>query len=614
MTYSEKDIKTHSTVGGIRERPGMYIGSVGSTGVMHILREVLDNSVDEFTAGRNKIISIVVEGTTLYVADQGSGIPVNKKKVADTNVKESTLTSCITRLHAGGKFSESAYKASSGLNGVGLTATNSLSSNFQVWTYRGAWHTTCFKKGKEISPVQKTKKPKIPHLKVPDKGTIIMFTPDTSIFTGKLKIQHVKEWANLASYINGGLRIYLTYKGKTTEYFHKNGVADYVDYLITSLNVVPMSKPFVYHSDLLDIALTFTDYDGEHVAGYTNSLFNPDGGTHVTSLYAALTKVLKTHATKTQKFTAFDLREGLCGLINYRIHAPVFNGQTKEKLVDDRVTGPCTDLLTKELTLFFKSNKKLAKDLCRRAVELRSAKNIFTSNKKAMRDLKPRKGKALLPGKFTEVRKCHPKMREVYLCEGDSAAGTSRFARDPSYQEILPLKGKILNVLKAKAGQAFNSEEVLNILKVIGYDPSLKNPFDNLRVGKIILLSDNDSDGKHIDTLILTLLVTYLPELFEKGMVYVAEGAEYVIKHKGKNFFADSLEDLLRIAPRDIDKSKVLHMKGLGEMDAEALREISFDRKTRKLLQVTSFSKKEKNKFKALMGKNIEARKKLMGI
>lgn len=615
--YDVSSLENFEGLDAVRKKPAMYIGPTDSNGIWIITKEAADNTTDEFLAGRNKSCHIILApDNSIWVLDDGKGMPVGMTEMK-SGEKINSLTMIVSKLHAGGKFGKGAYSASIGTHGVGIKATNALSEVFEVYTnYEGTWWHTEFNKGVEKSGVKKAKAPPVSHGIEMKRGTAIHFKPDASIFSkgSKFEPKQAAEWCRLTAYLNAGYKTTFTDStGKTKTWCFPNGVKDYLTAKIEQLSTKTLGKAVLHVSEEnIDLAVAFTQYDGIAIESYTNSSKNADGGVHVTAFYAALGKAIEPYKLRSHKFTPSDLREGLVGIVNYKIAEPQFSSQTKEKLVDTRVSKPCEETCFKALQKFFADNKTLAKEICKRAADLKALKDQFSENKKALQEL----SKAAKNGKFhpKHVRvDCADDLRELYACEGDSAYGTSKEARDQRFQEVIPMKGKIHNVMrKGKQDKALASDEVLGLLVGIGFDPSAKDPFSRLRVGKFIFLCDADSDGSHINTLLLALFVQLGPEIFQKGKIFIAVPPEYMVTLDGKRIYGTSTEDCLK---KTNGKAKnIRHYKGLGEMDAEILAETAFNPATRRLYQIKTVEKGHMVEFRKLMEDDADYRKEMLGV
>lgn len=580
IKYTSKQIKVLRGLEGIRKKPTLYIGSTDEHGLWTLVREVLDNAVDEYLAGRNNSILIRKKGNTFWIADSGSGIPVEPPP----GEKESALRLVTGFLHAGAKFDGSAYsKGSTGTHGIGIKAVNALSDQFEIWTKRDAWYSIKYRKGKLVSPVTK-ENPPFPH----KKGTIVKIVPDPDIFQCQFNPSFLIEWCELVTLLCK-IKIDLYLDGKHYSWYRPDGIKEY----LTKRNVKPIGQPLIYSCKQFDLAFQFIEENEALFDGYTNALRNT--GTHVQTFFSALWKSLNS-----KDFTVSDLREGIIGFINVHLVNPQFTSQTKEKLVDERVKSIEPELI-KIFSDYFAKNKRVADFVRQRATKLCQLRKALQQDKKAISTYKKR----LLPGKFAAASNCKPELRECYIVEGDSAGGTSKRARDKSYQEVLPLKGKLLNVYKySKMNKILKSEEVANILSVINYDPSRENPLEKLRVGKIILLSDPDPDGYHINMLVLGLFAKLAPQLFEQKRVFVVKSPKYIYKKGGKYYYADKM-------PKVKD---VQYVKGWGEVNVEILRDIAFNPKTRRLIPIDLPSPEDLKELNMLLSEDVGYRRKLLGI
>ena len=484
QNYDENSITVLEGLEGVRARPTMYIGSLAS-GQFQITKELLDNCVDEIQAGGNTFVGCKVENNTITVWDEGRGIPVGPHP---SNPNKSTLEIIMTHLHAGGKIKQGAYTAAVGTNGVGASCCNALSTYFQVWTYRDKqWWTQTYKEGKPITKVIKGK---------PEgqfkKGTVIKFIPDTTILPTPLNIKDLFNWFRNSAFLNPNIKFYLNYNGKEKTLISK-GLEDYIKWRTKDLTCEPLYKPFIIKTDNVDLALQWFESDENDLVSWCNTSPTLEGGTHLSGLIKVINKAFDSFAKK-KNYKSEDLRTGLYGAINYRTSGPQFDSQTKEKLINADAEKIIMDQIYDAFLKYLNSNKTFVKKVLDRANEIRSIYNKFTQEKKALSKLKSR-GKVNLPpaNKFIGSNCKEAEKREVFICEGQSASGTARQARDPHYQEILKLRGKILNVAKSGLIKAYENEDVLNILKAIGFDPTSKER--ELRVGKIIILTDADVDG-----------------------------------------------------------------------------------------------------------------------
>lgn len=615
----------------VRAKPTLYIGPTDDAGIFTVLRECMDNAVDEARAGRNNHIEVHVEADgSFWIRDRGVGIPVKKHKVMGI----STLTHVLSNLQSSGKMqTDGAYKSAIGTHGVGIKASNALAEFFEVWTYRddsGGWHYTRFEAGKEKVAVTK-KKPKGSE----KKGTIIHFKPDAKIFgKSKLRISQVATWMEMTSYMNAGLELILHYKGKTKKWKAKNGIKSYLDKRIEELNATPMSKKFVFHNtNTMEVVLSFTDVEGSQVEFFTNTVRNVEGGVHEDDVYKALYDSLKaitggtekakkaakakktksrrsrTKASSGPQFTSADVRDGLLGIVNYKIDAPQFDSQTKEKLVDERVKGACYAEALKMFTDFFAVNAKLAKDLIARATLLRAKTASFLKDKKLVKNINAaRKG---MNAKLAGIKgNCPVNERELFLVEGDSAGGSAKQARDPSFQAVYPLKGKPLNVMETAQDKINNNDEIAGVLAAICVDTSGKAKKPEPMYGKIILLADADVDGSHINTLLMGVKYKFARNLIEDGHVYTVRSPLYKGNKGTEVFFGMTKEEVWEQAGSKVD---ITYLKGWGEVSPEDLG-IAMDPAKRTLIRIKASDKKGNAEFERLLGKKPEFRKQLLGV
>lgn len=623
LSFTEDDVHVLKGLDQIRGKPTMYIGNPDSDGLFTILREPADNAGDEWAAGRCNSMTIrLLKDGYCEVHDDGQGMPVGTHKTE----KIPTIEVLVSMIHAGGKLKASdAYKHSTGTHGLGIKASNALSTDFRIITKRdNKWWTIAYAKGKKTQDLTELKPAQVKEYNpIYKHGTIVRFKPDLSIFDkgSVLDLDKLKDWCDLKSYLYGGFSITLidevSKKPETIEYYHEGGTLEWLESAIEDLGCGTLTnKPIDIRLPNLELCFTFTDADGMLLDSYTNGLYQSEGGNHLNTTLSAVYKTVSDYATKTQTFTREDIVEGIVGILNFKVDSPKFGSQTKNKLTDSRFEELCEESLYEELTAYWNKNKGVARDICRRASELRGAKAQFTMQKKQLADLKKRAGSgSKLPTKLAMVKDCPAHERELYCVEGDSAAGTARSARMTTpyrYQETLGLKGKVTNMFKAKGIP--DNEEVLNILTALGYDPTVPNPTEKLRVGKIILLSDPDPDGYHINTLLLGLLLKLMPEVFDKGMVYTVVSPKYVLADKGVQYFAMTMDEMKQIIPKGVNPDKASYLKGWGEASATAMRQIAFNPETRKLVRIEKPDARAQKEIALLMGEDSEYRKKLLGI
>ena len=499
----------------------MFIGSTDSHGLWVLIREMLDNAIDEFLAGRGSWAHLHVQDGEYWVLDDANGIPqgiqrhVQHINGEDVTIKTPTLQAVFADLHTSGKFHTEAYKISRGTHGIGVKATNALSKFLNVYTfYEGQWYSIIFKKGKIVQSVEKCKAPTLWDGSKAKKGTLLHMAPDLTIFSSpSFPSSLTVEWAEIATLLSPGFKVVVSSPKGRKEFFSDKGPSEYVTRFVEKHNLLGERQMFEYKSELADVIVGFTNYDGCSVRGFVNGLSQAQGGKHVESvtgaLYAGLKPFIKLKKVKedgkTKEVPAFreaDLKEGLVGMVNMYLHKATYSSQDKAKLSDDRAGEPFEQMLEEVATKFFADNKALASRLCERATQMNSLKQKFTLSKQAAKALNGLRRNGL-PAKFASWDlKTKAADRELYIVEGDSAGGTVKKARFP-YQGVLPLKGKIFNALKDAGDKTLESDEILNILAGIGYDVNATDPYAKLQVGKIICLADPDSDGPFVgDTLI----------------------------------------------------------------------------------------------------------------
>lgn len=612
--YNSDSIETLRFPENVRRNPSMYIGGTDAHGLFVVLRELADNAVDEYLAGRNKFVAIKIDKDGSYwVQDGGSGIPQGIKKV-EVNVngkavasKMPTMQAVFGELHTSGKFRSEAYAVSIGSHGVGVKGTNATSSYFVVDTcYKGTWYRIGFKEGRLELPVTKVRAPKSPFTgKTMTKGTLVNYLPDASIFSVKsFPPAMLVEWAEVQAYLNPGLKVAVDVKGKQKTWLSKEGPKEYIAKRLTALKAEAEADMFEFQNELVHAAVAFSNADGFELRGYTNGLTNSQGGKHVDSVATALYKALQEHKGAKQEFSAADFRDGMVGIVNAKLHKAAFSSQDKAKLTDDRMGKDFEAVVFTAAKKFFAANKAMAKRLCDRAAKINDLKTKFKASKAVATELNKVKRQGLPPNYAPASRSVPPKDRELIVVEGDSAAGGIRQVRK-KHQALLPLSGKIMNVLKAKGDKALLSKPILNILGALGFDPKQEDPLKKLQVGRIIFLSDADPDGSHINCLLHVLIARYLPGMYEQGMVYVADLPEFYALGKEQIFTGDSLSEVQGKLAKANVKADVLHAKGWGEVDSQVLKILAIE-PSRRLIKVNPLSESDLTQFFGLMGKVVD--------
>ncbi len=626
--YSAKNINVLKGLEAVRKRPAMYIGDVGPRGLHHLVNEVVDNSIDEALAGYNdKIIVTINKDGSVTVEDFGRGIPVDIHPIE----KVSALQVVMTVLHAGGKFDKNSYKVSGGLHGVGVSVVNALSEWMKVEVKRdGKKYQQEYRRGIPVTEVEEVGK-----VKKDETGTKITFMPDGEIFTTtKFKFETLAERMRELAYLNKTVTIIIKdeIEGDEETYHFKGGIIEFVKYLNESRET--------YHKVIyiegekddtpVEVAFQYSSAYSENVFSYVNNINTHEGGTHLSGFRTALTRTLNSYAAKNNlikdskkiTLTGDDFREGLTAVISVKVFEPQFEGQTKTKLGNSEVKSIVESIVGEKLGEYLEENPGVGKKIiekCTRAAEARLAA-------RKARDLVRRKN-ALdtlhLPGKLADCSISDPEHTEIYIVEGDSAGGSAKQGRDRRFQAILPLKGKILNVEKAKFNKILENNEIKAIISAIG--AGIGNDFDaeKARYGKVIIMTDADVDGSHIRTLLLTFFYRYMKSLITTGRIYIAQPPLYKIK-KGKTIFYAFDDDERTSVINQLKKDKGLQIaedgtpkgvniqryKGLGEMNPEQLWETTMNPETRTVLQVNLESAAAADKiFETLMGDDVEPRR-----
>jgi len=619
--YDAEQIQVLKGLDPVRKRPGMYIGSTSERGLHHLVYEVVDNSIDEALAGYATHIEVTIHpDNSITVADNGRGIPVDLHPVE----KIPGVELALTVLHAGGKFDKSSYKVSGGLHGVGVSVVNALSEQLKVWVRRdGQEYYMDFVRGGTTTKLKVLRK-----LPKNETGTTVWFRPDPQIFT-ELVYQFDTLAARLRelSYLNKGVSITITDERddpKRTELFlAKGGLKEFVAYLNT--NRKPLHSDIVYieteRDDIaIEIALQYNDGYGENVFSFVNNINTHEGGTHLTGFKSALTRVINVYAQKGNflkkadfTLTGDDVREGLTAVLSIKVHEPQFEGQTKTKLGNSEAEGAVKTVINEFLAAYLDEHPRSANIIVEKAV---SAARAREAARKA-RDL-TRKKSALdvgnLPGKLADCSLSDPALCEIYLVEGDSAGGSAKLGRNRQFQAILPLRGKIINVEKARIDKVLSNEEIRTIITAIGSGIKEDFTIENARYHKIIIMTDADVDGAHIRTLLLTFFFRQMPELIEAGFVYIAQPPLYRVAKGKEEFYAydedERVEYVGRLGNGDGKSVNIQRYKGLGEMNPEQLWKTTMDPEVRTLLKVDVDDAVEADRiFQMLMGDEVEPRR-----
>lgn len=616
--YSGKDIQVLEGLEAVRKRPGMYIGSTGPKGLHHLVYEVVDNSVDEALAGYCTAIDVVVNpDNSVTVTDNGRGIPVDKHP----KLKKPTLEVVMTVLHAGGKFGGNGYKVSGGLHGVGVSVVNALSSKVEVEVkLNGKIYTQRYEYGKPVTGLieQKTGSK--------TSGTKVTFWPDPEIFeTTEFDYEVLQNRMRETAFLNKNLKITLTdmrlLEPKKDEFRYAGGIIDFVKYLSQGKETIH-SKPIYFEAEgkegSVEVALQWNTSYADSTLAFANNIHTHEGGTHLDGFKNALTRTINDYARrqgilkeKDANLTGDDIREGLTAVLSVKLHDPQFEGQTKTKLGNTEMRGFVQSVVTQGLAEFLEENPRQARLIVTKASQAAKAR---AAARKA-RDLTRRKGLlegSSLPGKLADCSLKDASLCEIYLVEGDSAGGSAKMARDRSFQAILPLRGKILNVERAGLNKALSSQEIQAMITAMGTGIADEFDLESARYHKAIIMTDADVDGAHIRTLILTFFYRFMPQAIEAGYVYIAQPPLYKLSYGRKHEYAysdEELQDEIKKLPEN-QKYSVQRYKGLGEMNPEQLWETTMDPSTRTLLQVTiDDAIAAEQAVSDLMGDQVEPRK-----
>ncbi len=641
--YSAESIQVLEGLEAVRKRPSMYIGDIASRGLHHLVYEVVDNSIDEALAGYCDLIKVVINAdNSIIVNDNGRGIPTGMHE----KEKKSALEVVLTVLHAGGKFSKDSYKVSGGLHGVGLSCVNALSSKLVATIYReGKIFRQAYSRGVPQTPVEILGDTELT-------GTEIYFMPDKEIFTLGIEYSYEILSARLRelAFLNKGVRLIIEDQRSRNvedtfsedadeealpsgsflrnEFYSEAGLLDFVEFLDKTRETLTQRPIYLENNKTnipIEIAMQYNTGFTENIHAYVNNINTIEGGTHLTGFRRGLTNTLKSYADKTGMLSKLkfdidpaDFREGLTAIISVKVNEPQFEGQTKTKLGNSEVTGAVSQAVSNALENYLEENPKDAKTIVEKVIVAATARHAARKARELVQRKNVMSG-AGLPGKLADCSNRDPEQSEIFLVEGDSAGGTAKSGRDRSFQAILPLRGKILNVEKAQEHRVFDNEEIRNIYTAFGVtrgteEDSKALNMSKLRYHRVIIMTDADVDGSHIDTLLLTFFFRHMPDLIRSGHVYIASPPLYLVK-RGKEERYCWTEDQRRNAVEEIGKGRessvtVQRYKGLGEMDAIQLWDTTMNPENRILRQINIDNAAEADRiFSMLMGDEVPPRR-----
>lgn len=619
--YGADQIQILEGLEAVRKRPGMYIGSTSLRGLHHLVYEIVDNSIDEALAGYCDTIEVFInENNSITVIDNGRGIPVginHKSGIPGVEV-------VFTILHAGGKFGGGGYKVSGGLHGVGASVVNALSNWLEVEIYKeGIIYHQRYERGIVCYPLKE-----IGTCDPEKSGTKVTFLPDDTIFEEVVfDFDILKQRLREMAFLTKNLRILLhdlrETPEKLKEFHYEGGIKEFVSYLNNSKN--PIYNQILYfegtkNNVYVEVAMQHNDSYTESSYSFVNNINTPEGGTHLIGFRNAITKTFNDYARGAKilkdsdtNLTGEDIREGLTAIVSIKIEDPQFEGQTKQKLGNSEARGAVESIVSEQLTYFLEQNPSVSKMICEKSLLAQRARDAARKARDLTRRKTALEGMAL-PGKLADCSDKDPKNCEIYIVEGDSAGGSAKTARSRNTQAILPLRGKILNVEKARLDKIYSNAEIKAMITAFG--TGIHDDFDisKLRYHKIIIMTDADVDGAHISTLLLTFLYRFMPELIRQGNVYLAQPPLYKLEKNKKVWYAysdDELNKILLEVGRD-QNNKIQRYKGLGEMDADQLWETTMDPERRILLKVTMNEEAESETdlvFTTLMGDKVEPRR-----
>lgn len=613
--YTASDIQVLTGLEPVRKRPGMYIGSTGPKGLHHLVYEVVDNSIDEALAGICDTINVTIfNDNSIKVTDNGSGIPVEKHP----QTGKSTVETVLTILHAGGKFDNGAYKVSGGLHGVGVSVVNALSEWLIVNVRRdGKEYMQKFEIGIPVSELDVVGESK-------ETGTTIHFKPDASIFEiTEYSFETLEYRFREMAFLNKGIKIILKDErnDKIKEFYYEGGISSFVEYI--NKNKTPIQNNIMYFEaekdgTTVELALQYTDGYSENIFTFANNINTGEGGTHLSGLRTALTRVINDYGRqygyikeKDDNLSGDDVREGLTGVLSVKLMDPQFEGQTKSKLGNSETRGIVESLAYEYINIYLEENPKEGKIILEKAVSSQRAREAA----RKARDLTRRKSvldNTTLPGKLADCQDSDISTTEIYIVEGDSAGGSAKQGRDKKFQAILPLKGKIMNVEKARLDKILGFDEIRALITAFGTGIGEDFNLEKLRYGKIIIMTDADVDGAHIRTLLLTFFYRYMKDLIDNGHIYIAQPPLFKVSRGKTEYYAyddEELNEVIDKIGRDT-RYMIQRYKGLGEMNPDQLWETTMDPETRTLLQVSIDDALVADEiFTTLMGDKVQPRK-----
>ena len=614
--YSAEQIQVLEGLEAVRKRPGMYIGSTSARGLHHLVYEVVDNSIDEALAGYCTKVSVIIhQDNSISVIDNGRGIPVDMHETGKPAVEV-----VLTVLHAGGKFGGSGYKVSGGLHGVGVSVVNALSEQMKVHVQRdGKIYEIAFERGKTFAPLQVIGE-------TDTTGTKVWFKPDAEIFEElDYSFDTLKQRLRELAYLNKGLMITISDErtGDNKEYHFEGGIISFVEHLNRNKDVLHPKPIFIAgtkDTTMVEVSIQYNDSYIENMLTFVNNINTQEGGTHLSGFKSALTRTINDYSRKMNilkeaddNLSGEDTREGLTAVISLKIQEPQFEGQTKSKLGNSEVRGIVDTMVFEKLSEFFEENPSVARKIIEKTILAARARDAA----RKARELTRRKSAleiSSLPGKLADCSIRDPMQTEIYLVEGDSAGGSAKQGRDRRFQAILPLRGKILNVEKARMDKILNNEEIRSMVTAFGSGIGADFDIEKSRYGKIIIMTDADVDGAHIRTLLLTFFYRYMKPLVENGRVYIAQPPLYLAKKGKEHWYLYNDAALEQLAQQIGRQDFTLHRyKGLGEMNPEQLWQTTMNPAERTLMRVAlEDAMAADDMFSVLMGDKVEPRRKFI--